>query len=365
MSREMKKNQEEGNPCSHEVDKQRWQAVCDRNQVWDGIFVFAVRTTGVYCRPSCTSRRSKRENVSFYETPSQAELAGFRACQRCKPNQSEFSAHGEAIAKACRIIELSEEEPDLAMLAASAGLSPGHFQKIFKAQVGLSPKRYAIAVRKKRFRHELKSSKNITQTIYEAGYESASRAYADNATPGLMPGEHKKGARGETIRYANHETSLGNILVATTDRGICLVEFADKCDSLSILEAHFQLAEFQEAEEDLKEWISVVVAQIDDPHQRNETNLTIPLDIRGTVFQEKVWQALMEIPPGETVSYAQLSHSLGHPKAARAVARACASNPLAVLVPCHRVIRGSGDHAGYKWGIERKQKLLKQEARDQ
>ena len=177
----MKRIQEEGNPCSHEVDEQRWQAVCDRNQVWDGIFVFAVRTTGVYCRPSCTSRRANRENVSFYETPSQAELAGFRACQRCKPNQSEFSAHGEAIAKACRIIELSEEKPDLAMLAASAGLSPGHFQKIFKAQVGLSPKRYAIAVRKKRFRHELKSSKNITQTIYEAGYESASRAYADNA----------------------------------------------------------------------------------------------------------------------------------------------------------------------------------------
>jgi len=223
MSREMKKNQEEGNPCSNDVDEQRWQAVCDRNQVWDGIFVFAVRTTGVYCRPSCTSRRANRENVSFYETPSQAELAGFRACQRCKPNQSEFSAHGEAIAKACRIIELSEEEPDLVMLAASAGLSPGHFQKIFKAQVGLSPKRYAIAVRKKRFRHELKSSKNITQTIYEAGYESASRAYADNATPGLMPGEHKKGARGETIRYANHETSLGNILIATTERGICLV----------------------------------------------------------------------------------------------------------------------------------------------
>ena len=196
------------------------------------------------------------------------------------------------------------------MLAASACLSPGHFQKIFKAQVGLSPKRYAIAVRKKRFRHELKSTKNITQTIYEAGYESASRAYADNATPGLMPGMYKKGAQGETIRYANHETSLGNILVATTDRGICLVEFVDNCDSQSILKAHFQLAEFQEAEEDLKEWISVVVAQIDDPHQRNETNLTIPLDIRGTVFQEKVWQALMKIPPDETVSYAQLAHSL-------------------------------------------------------
>jgi len=320
-----------------------------------------VCTTGVHCRPSCTSRRANRENVSFHDTPAQAQAAGCRACKRCKPNQVESSSHSKAIAQACRSIELAEENLDLARLAASAGLSPGHFQRVFKAQVGLSPKQYAMALRKQRFRNELKSSKTVTQTIYEAGYDSPSRAYADNTTPGLMPSKHKKGAQGETIRYAHRNTSLGIILIATTERGICLVEFAEKEEVLGILEANFHSAELLEAEEDWQEWISEVVAQIDDPHRRQSSDMKLPFDIRGTVFQEKVWQALTEIPSGETVSYTQLAQSLGQPKAARAVARACASNRVAILVPCHRVIRGSGDLAGYKWGIERKQKILEQE----
>ena len=230
---------------------------------------------------------------------------------------------------------------------------------------GLSPKQYAMAVRKQRFRDELKSSKTVTQTIYEAGYDSPSRAYADNATSGLMPSKYKKGAQGEKIRYAHRETSLGSILVAATDRGICLVEFVEKEEALSVLKVYFPSAELQEDATDWKEWISEVVAQIDDPHRRQSNDMALPLDIRGTVFQEKVWRALTEIPSGKTLSYTQLAQSLGQPNAARAVARACASNHLAVLVPCHRVIRESGDLAGYKWGLERKQQLLEQEAEDQ
>ena len=272
--------------------------------------------------------------------------------------------HSEAVAQACRSIELAEGKLDLAALAASAGLSPSHFQRVFNSQVGLSPKQYAVAVRKQRFRDELKSSKTVTQTIYEAGYDSPSRAYADNATTGLMPSKYKKGAQGEKIRYAHRETSLGSILVAATDRGICLVEFVEKEDALSVLKAHFPSAELQEDATDWKEWISEVVAQIDDPHRRQSNDMALPLDIRGTVFQEKVWRALTEIPSGKTLSYTQLAQSLGQPNAARAVARACASNRLAVLVPCHRVIRESGDLAGYKWGLERKQQLLEQEAKD-
>ena len=263
--------------------------------------------------------------------------------------------------QACRSIELEEEKLDLAKLAASVGLSPSHFQRIFKAQVGLSQKQYAMALWKQHFHNKLKFSKNVTQTIYEAGYYSSSRAYADNTKSGLMPSKYKKEAQEETIHYAYHKTILGSILIATTDRGICLVEFAEKEEVLGILEANFPSAELQEAEEDWKEWISEVVAQIDDPHRRQSNEMTLPLDIRGTVFQEKAWQGLTEIPSGETVSYTKLAQSLGQPKAVRAVARACASNRLAVLVPCHRVIRGSGDLAGYKWGIERKQKILEQE----
>ena len=273
--------------------------------------------------------------------------------------------HSEAVAQACRSIELAEEKLDLAAIAASAGLSPIHFQRVFKSQVGRSPKQYAMAVRKQRFRNELKSSKTVTQTIYEAGCDRPSRAYADNATPGLMPSKYKKGAQGETIRYAHRETSLGSILVAATDRGICLVEFVEKEEALSVLKVHFPSAALQEGVTDWKEWISEVVAQIDDPHRRQSNDMALPLDIRGTVFQEKIWKALTKIPSGKTLSYTQLAQSLGQPNAARAVARACASNRLAVLVPCHRVIRESGDLAGYKWGLERKQQLLEQEAKDQ
>ena len=351
-------------PNAASVDAQRWQAVCDRNEARDGTFVFAVRTTGIYCRPSCTSRRAKLENVTFYDTPTQAEAAGYRACKRCMPDQAVCSSHAQAIVQACDDIRSAEEEPDLATLAARAGLSPGHFQRIFKAQVGLSPKRYAMAVRKQRLRNELVQAETVTHAIYDAGYASASRAYADKAAPGMTPSRYRQGAEGETIRYATAGTSLGDILVAATERGMCLVEFVEPQETLALLEAHFPRARLELAKDGLTDWVARVVARIDSPRNARGDATSVPLDIRGTAFQEKVWQALTEIPLGETVSYAQLARSLGQPKAARAVAGACATNHLAVIVPCHRVIRGSGDLAGYKWGMERKRALLKREVRD-
>ena len=347
------------------LDERRWRAVRERDAAWDGRFVFAVLTTGIYCRPGCPARRALRENVSFFDTPERARLAGYRPCKRCRPDEAGQPAHREAVVRACRMIQSEEEEPGLAALAASAGLSPGHFQRVFKAEVGLSPKRYALAVRKQRLREELKGSGSATRAIFEAGYSSASRAYADRPAPGLTPGRYSKGARGETIRYANARTSLGNILIAATDRGVCLVEFVEKGNSRNVLEQHFPSGELQEADGEARNWISGIVALIDEPRSGAAGGASVPLDIRGTAFQEKVWRALTAIPSGGTASYADLARSIGRPGAARAVAGACAANRLAVAVPCHRVVRGSGEPGGYRWGIERKKSLLRKEAGDE
>ena len=347
------------------LDERRWRAVCERDAAWDGRFVFAVLTTGVYCRPGCPARRALRENVSFFDTPERARSAGYRPCKRCRPDEAGRSPYREAVVRACRMIQSEEKEPRLAALAASAGLSPGHFQRVFKAEVGLTPKRYAMAVRKQRLREGLRESGNVTHAIFDAGYASASRAYADRPAPGLTPGGYSKGARGETIRYANTRTSLGNILVAATDRGVCLVEFVERGESRGVLERHFPSGELREAGEETRGWISEIVALVDDPRPGAPGADTVPLDIRGTAFQEKVWRALTEIPSGETVSYAELARSVGRPGAARAAAGACAANRLAVVVPCHRVTRGSGEPGGYRWGIERKKSLLRREAGDE
>ena len=347
------------------LDERRWRAVCERDTAWDGRFVFAVLTTGVYCRPGCPARRALRENVSFFDTPAQARSAGYRPCKRCRPDEPGQSPHREAVIRACRMIQSAEEEPGLATLAAAAGLSAGHFQRQFKAVVGLTPKRYAMAVRKQRLREGLRETGNATHAIYDAGYASASRAYADRPAPGLTPGRYSKGAPGETIRHANAPTSLGNILVAATERGVCLVEFVDRGESRSVLERHFPSGELEEAGEGTRRWISGIVALIDNPRSGTAGGEQVPLDIRGTAFQEKVWRALTEIPVGDTVSYAELAKSIGRPGAARAVAGACAANRLAVAVPCHRVVRGSGDAGGYRWGVGRKKSLLEREAGDE
>jgi len=339
----------------------RWQAVCDRDRAEDGRFVFAVRTTGVYCRPSCSARRARRDNVAFYNTPAAAEAAGFRPCKRCRPDRAGTAPHAQSIIDACAAIRAAEEAPDLGTLAAGAGLSPGHFQRVFKAQVGLTPKRYAMAVRKQRLRAGLGEADSVTGAIYDAGYASASRAYADRPAPGLAPAQLRRGAAGETVRYAAAPTSLGEILVAATERGLCLVEFLNGVAPVELLGQRFPKARLEPAGEGLAGWVALVVAWIDAPAGEAAP---LPLDIRGTAFQEQVWRALTEIPAGQTVSYAALAETLGEPGAARAVAGACAANRLAVVVPCHRVVRGSGDLAGYRSGVERKRALLAREGRE-
>lgn len=344
----------------------QWTAVQARDASCDGAFVYAVRTTGVYCRPSCPSRPAKRENVSFFATPLAAEAAGFRPCKRCRPDRLAHHPHLDAIRHACATLEASEQEPDLAALAHEAGLSPGHFQRVFKAEVGLSPKRYAMAVRKQRLRQELPTARTVTTAIYDAGYASHARAYADGDALGMSPGAYQKGAQGETLRYTTAHTTLGDIFVAATARGVCMVEFTTADAGLELLKARFANAAWERADAGLGNWVAQVVARIDAPDKASDRASdkakALPLDIRGTAFQERVWQALTHIAPGDTVSYAELAERIGQPKAARAVARACATNAIAVAVPCHRVVRGTGELSGYKWGVERKRALLKREA---
>ncbi len=341
-------------------DDRCWRAVCERDQAYDGTFFFAVLTTGIYCRPSCSSRRARRENVSFFDSADAAEQAGYRACKRCKPNQAVQPPHAEAIIQACNQLQSAEKEPDLATLARQADLSPAHFQRLFKAQVGLSPKQYAIAVRKQRLRDELVKAESVTRAIHDAGYGSVSRAYADRATPGMKPSRYLQGGVGETIRYAGAKSNLGHLVVAATEQGVCLVQFVEPEEMLELLEHHFPEARLQSAERDLEAWIVSIIARIEAPHGER-VERSIPLDLRGTAFQERVWNALTEIPMGETISYTQLACSLGKPRAARSVANAIGANSVAVLVPCHRVIRESGELAGYKWGVERKRLLLERE----
>ncbi|TCS60533.1 AraC family transcriptional regulator of adaptative response/methylated-DNA-[protein]-cysteine methyltransferase [Varunaivibrio sulfuroxidans] len=332
--------------------------VCARDGAQNGTFVYAVITTGVYCAPGCPSRRAKRENVRFFKTPREAESAGFRSCKRCRPERPSTPSHSDAIRRACQAIEGSEEEPTLEALARDAGLSPGYFQRIFKAHVGLSPKRYAMALRKRRLRGALEQARSVTGAIYDAGYANSSRAYADNDSLGLTPGAYRKGAKGEVVRFASAQSSLGEIFVAATARGVCMVEFATHDVGVEKLKARFPHAQCAPGDAALSDWVALVVALIDTPGQ----NIALPLDIRGTAFQERVWQALGRIPCGQTVSYSRLATMIGQPTAARAVARACATNAIAVAVPCHRIVRGSGALGGYRWGLERKRALIEREA---
>lgn len=344
-------------------DHQCWRAVCERNKAYDGTFFFAVLTTGIYCRPSCSSRRANRENISFFGTSESAEQAGYRACKRCKPNHLQRPAHAEAILQACQTIESADQAPNLTTLAADACLSPTHFQRLFKAQVGLSPKQYAMAIRKQRLRDKLVQSDSVTQAIHDAGYGSVSRAYAENTASSLKPHQYLQGGDGELIRYASAETSLGRILVASTEGGVCLVEFLEEAEETALLKKSFPSARIQPGGSDLEEWVSTIVARIDTPYDDSVIEKTIPLTVRGSVFQEEVWRAVCEIPVGKTVTYKQLAELMGRPKSTRSVATAIGANRVAVLIPCHRVIRSSGELAGYRWGKERKRKLLEHENR--
>lgn len=266
--------------------------------------------------------------------------------------------HLEAIREACATILAAEDEPSLTLLAQAAGLSPSHFQRVFKAIVGLSPKRYAMAARKQRLRQELPAARSVTHAIYDAGFASPARAYADGNTLGMTPAAYQKGAKGEIIHYASAHSSLGDIVVAATAQGLCMIEFTAPAAGLQTLKERFPHAKLEPADTVLDELVAQVVARIDTPSAAT----ALPLDLRGTAFQERVWQALTCIPLGDTVSYGELATRIGQPTAARAVARACATNAIAVAVPCHRVVRGTGEISGYKWGVERKRELLSREA---
>lgn len=344
-----------------EDDASRWAAVLRRDRSADEAFVFSVRTTGVFCRPSCPSRRPRRENVRFHATPAAAKAAGFRACKRCRPTQPSLpEQRAAAVARACRLIESAEETPNLAALADAAGLSRFHFHRVFKSVTGVTPKAYAAAHRTRRVRDELARSGTVTEALYGAGFQSSGRFYASStAVLGMKPAKFRSGGAGATIRFAVGACSLGALLVAATDKGLCSILLGDDPERLlRDLQDRFPRARLIGADKPFERWVAKVVGLVEEP----ASGLDLPLDIRGTAFQQRVWQALREIPAGATASYADIAARIGSPRAARAVARACAANALAVAIPCHRVVRRDGAAGGYRWGIERKRTLLRREA---
>ena len=342
----------------------RMQTIRDRDAHADGRFVYAVVTTGVFCRPSCGARTPKPENIRFYAGPEDARAAGFRPCLRCKPEQPLGRARAGMIAAACRQIETAESEPTLEQLAGQAGLSPFHFHRVFKAATGLTPKAYAKANRARRVREELSGEGRVTDALYDAGFNSNGRFYeASNAILGMTPTRFKNGGDGTEVRFAVAATSLGAMLVAESDKGICSVALGDEPDTLvRELQDRFPKAQLIGGDEAFERRVAEVVGLVDHPEKGPEKGLDLPLDIRGTAFQQKVWAALRRIPAGQTLSYAELAERIGDPKAARAVAGACAANTLALLVPCHRIVRTDGAISGYRWGAERKRVLLQREA---
>lgn len=341
----------------------RWAAVIGRDSSADGEFFYAVVTTGVYCRPSCGARTARPENVVFHRTAADAERAGFRPCKRCRPElASPAEAEASLVAGLCRLIEESQEAPDLGQLARHAGRSVSHIHRVFKKVTGLTPKAYAAAHRAGRVRDELGRSDSVTEAIYEAGYNSSGRFYEQaNHVLGMTPTAYRSGGAGTEIRFAVGECSLGAILVAAGSRGICAIALGDDPEQLvRDLQDRFPQATFLGGDAAFEQHVARVVALVEAPG----LGLELPLDIRGTAFQQRVWQALQQIPPGTTASYAEIAERIGQPKAIRAVARACAANVLAVAIPCHRVVGKDGGLSGYRWGVERKAALLARERKN-
>ncbi len=341
-------------------DAVRWSAVCRRTSAPTPSFLYAVRTTGVYCRPDCSARQPLRKNVSFFETCAEAESAGYRHCKRCTPDQLPRSMrHAELITSACRQLEEGDEEPNLEALAARAGLSRFHFHRLFKATTGLTPKRYALAKRYTRLRDHLRDGETITHAMYDSGFNSPSNFYASaKNTLGMTPRHFRNHGENLAISFAFASTTLGEVLVAYTAIGICAILLGvDRTELERDLRARFKRAHCELSPPETTFSLGNVIALIELPTLGHK----LPLDIRGTAFQQQVWQALQKIPPGTTISYGALATRVGSPGAARAVALACAANPLAVAIPCHRVVRGDGAISGYRWGVERKRALLARE----
>lgn len=343
-----------------------WHAVMSRSRTADGLFVYAVATTGIYCRPSCSARRPHRQNVRFFATPERAEAAGFRACKRCRPTEQGVpDTRAIAVARiteACRRIESSEEMPSLTALARSVGLSPSHFHRTFTSVMGVTPKSYTAGVRAERIRQALQTAPTITAAVHDAGFPTNARFYAGaREILGMSPKSFRAGGAGEQIHHVTLPSSLGLVLIATTINGICAVMIADRDggDALKAdLARRFPKAELIKGDASLADRVRQIVERIEKPGQ---TSGDLPIDLRGTAFQLRVWAELQKIPPGQTTTYGDLARSIGAPRAVRAVARACGANPVAVLVPCHRVIGADGALTGYRWGIERKQTMLERE----
>jgi len=342
----------------------RWDAVVARDREQDGRFVYAVATTGVYCKPSCPSRRALRTNVTFFENADAAEASGFRACLRCEPRATQ-SAADRVIAKARAYVETHLDEPHtLTELADAVGMSATHLQRTFKRAVGVSPRQYAAALRADRLKTHLRTGATVSRATFDAGYGASSRAYhAATEQLGMTPGAYRRGGKGVHIRYLTTPTSLGRLLVAATDRGVCAVMLGDDDAMLDdALDAEYPQAtrtrvRGRSGDDDLRGWIAAVAAHLEGA----ERDLAVPIDVAGTPFQQRVWGALQRIPYGETRSYTQVAESINAPSAVRAVASACARNPVSLLVPCHRVVRESGALGGYRWGLARKDRLIARE----
>jgi AraC family transcriptional regulator of adaptative response/methylated-DNA-[protein]-cysteine methyltransferase len=345
---------------SYRNDGERWEAVIHRDKTAADAFVYSVATTGVYCRPSCPARLARRENVAFHRTPKDAERAGFRACMRCKPNDPAARREPVAIvAKACKLMVEAGEPLSLETLAEAIGMSPWHFHRVFKSMTGLTPKAYAAAHRAKRMHEELSRPGTVTSAIYNSGFNSNGRFYAvSNQRLGMKPMKFKAGGQGATIRFAAGECSLGSIVVAASDLGICSIALGNDPNTLvRELQDRFPNAKLIGGDRQFERMIARVIAFVENP----SAGLELPLHVQGTAFQQRVWKALCGIPCGATRTYSEIAQALGQPNGARAVAGACAANSLAVAIPCHRVVRTNGSLSGYRWGIERKEKLLQVE----
>ncbi|OGO06970.1 MAG: 6-O-methylguanine DNA methyltransferase [Chloroflexi bacterium RBG_13_56_8] len=350
-------------PLPFSTESTRWEAVTQRSPQADGLFVYGVSTTGIYCRPVCPSHLPKRENVEFFDTWQGAEQAGFRPCKRCTPQSpDEADESVKLVIRACQIIEEAEQPLTLQQLADAVGLSQYHFQRLFKRIVGITPKQYAAEKRLGRVRAQLQEGATVTDAIYHAGFVSNSRFYEiATSSLGMRPKEYRSGGQGVSIHYAIVQSYLGWVLVAATDQGICRIDFGDTPEALHArLETSFPQADLLADDPDFPKIVAQVLGFLEKPKR----GLRLPLDIQGTAFQRRVWNALQAIPAGTTASYGEIATNLGNPKAARAVARACGSNNIAVAIPCHRVVRSDGGLGGYRWGVERKRALLERESEE-
>ena len=346
--------------AAHTQADPRWAAVVARDAGADGQFVYSVSTTGVFCRPSCAARAARPENVAFHASPADAERAGFRPCRRCRPDQPAFATQQAAmVAQLCRVIEQAEQPPTLDELAERAGLSAFHLHRVFKAVTGLTPRAYARARRAERVRRELDSAGSVTEAIYDAGYNAGSRFYEQAGDVlGMTPTRYRAGGAGTDIHFAIGQCSLGAILVARSPRGVCAISLGDDPQALAReLQDRFPRAHLIGGDADFERLVAQVVGLVEAPQH----GVDLPLDLRGTAFQQRVWQALRQVPAGQTLSYAELAERIGAPTAVRAVAQACGANELAIAIPCHRVVRSDGTLSGYRWGVERKRRLLERE----